>query len=371
MFRHKRPPVGATPGTLVRREEARAPKIHVLHYSADGVAEYDIHSLADLRELQDRAGANRFWQQLQEPKSVTWIDVQGLGDEALLRALAESFKLHSLTIADIINLGQRPKLEEHDEYLLVIAEMAHPTLESGTLDLEQVSVVIGRNYVITFQEHYGDIFDPIRLRIRESKGSIRKSGSDYLGYALIDAVVDGYFPVLEQIGEHFEELEERVLFSPVPATLQAVYQGKRELLRLRRAVWPLREALVAMSREGTPHVKKPTKVYLRDTYDHIIQVIDILESYREIAGSFTDIYLSSVSNKTNEVMKVLTMMATIFIPLSFIAGVYGMNFEYMPELKYRWAYPALWVIIITIAGGLLLYFRRMGWLGSPESSGEE
>jgi magnesium transporter len=234
------------------------------------------------------------------------------------------------------------------------------------VETEQVSIFLGPGFVITFQEHPGDCFDPIRDRIRKGKGQIRRQGADYLMYGILDAVIDGYFPFLEQLGEVVESLEDEVVEKPTRQTLNRVHEIKRDLLNIRRSVWPLREAINALIREESELVGETTRVYLRDCYDHAIQVLDVIETYRELAGGLMDVYLSSVSNKMNEVMKVLTIIATIFIPLTFMAGIYGMNFEAMPELKWRWSYPVLWCLMVAIAAVMLILFRRKGWLGGTE-----
>jgi len=354
MFKKNRPPVGARPGTLVAHEDALEPKITVIDYTHNTLEEAPL----EVRELEK---LERF----KSTKSVTWIDVQGLSDIELLERLGQMFGIHALALEDVVNIPQRPKAEDFDESLLIITHMiTAPTLPH--INAEQLSIFIGPNYVITFQERYGDILERVRTRIRQGKGPIRKSGADYLGYALLDAVVDGYFPLLEGLGEYLEGLEERVISKPTEHTLKEIYEVRRELLKLRRLIFPQREILSTLIRDGSSLIKKSTYVYFRDCYDHAVQVIDVLETFREICGGLMDVYLSGISNKMNEVMKVLTIIATIFIPLSFLAGIYGMNFEYMPELKQDWAYPVFWITIITLGGGMLLYFKRLGWLGSPD-----
>jgi magnesium transporter len=278
--------------------------------------------------------------------------------------------MHRLTLADIVNVPQRPKVEEHESYLFVLTVMASIT-SAMKLGVEQMGLILGDGYLLTFQHDYGDVFDPVRERIRDGRGPIRRSGSDYLAYALLDAVVDGYFPVLEQIGEELEELENEVVNNPDESILKRIYQAKREMLGLRRAVWPQRESISSLTRDEHPFISKTVRVYFRDTYDHVAQVIDIIETYRELAGSFMDIYLSSLSNRMNEVMKVLTLFATVFMPLSFLAGIYGMNFEYMPELKLRWAYPMFWIFILSIAIAMLTFFVKRGWIDLSSSGGKQ
>lgn len=363
MFNRSYAPVGSRPGTLVISEDSAEPQLSVFHYNLDTLEEFEV-SNDDLLSCAEQF--QRFTSLIEETASVTWLDVQGLGREDVLRRVAKLFDLHALTIADVVNVPQRPKTEAHENYIVNIGSMARFD-DEGEVDLEQLSVVWGKNFVITFQERHGDILDPVRERIRLGKGPIRKSNSDYLAYAIIDTTVDAFFPIFEQIGERLETLEDKIVYEPSHEALQEVYHTKRELLQLRRSIWPQREAISSLTREEMPFVDKSTRVFFRDTYDHLVQIIDVLETYRELAASFMDVYLSSLSNRMNEVMKVLTIMGSIFIPLSFVAGVFGMNFEYMPELKLRWAYPAFWVFIIATASGMLLYFRKKGWIGTPKN----
>ncbi|HUU96435.1 MAG TPA: magnesium/cobalt transporter CorA [Phycisphaerae bacterium] len=350
MFRKRHPAVGARPGTLVIDSHAQKPTIRVIEYTPDRVQEREVTDVEQLREsLQDGA--------------VTWIDVQGLGDEKILRSLGEIFGLHPLALEDVVNVPQRPKIEPYDQHLLCVTRMA-TLCDTHAIETEQISLLIGRSYLVTFQERHGDVLDPVRARIRQGKGLIRKAGPDYLGYAIIDAVIDGYYPIMEAFGEHLESLEDEIVADPRPAILQAVHHVKRELLAIRRAIWPQREAVNALIRDDSPFVTDAVRVYLRDCYDHCVQIMDVVETYRELAGGLMDVYLSSVGNRQNEVMKVLTIMASIFIPLTFMAGVYGMNFENMPELHAAWGYPMLLAAMIAVAVALLIYFRHKGWFGT-------
>jgi magnesium transporter len=333
------------------------PVIRVIQYGAGALKEQEITEVERLRHsLTD--------------DTVTWIDVQGFGDEAVLRGIADLFSIHPLAIEDVVNVPQRPKAETYDEHQLVITRMS---IMPAPLDLEteQVSLFVGKNYVITFQERYGDVLDPVRARIRRGGWTIRKHGPDYLAYAIIDAIIDGYYPILEMLGDYLESLEERALSTPTPETLRAVHSVKQDLLALRRIIWPHREAINELIRDDTPMVSEPVRVYLRDCYDHCVQIIDVLESYRDIAGGLMEVYLSSVANRQNDVMKVLTIMATIFIPLTFMAGLYGMNFENMPELHWPWAYPVLLAAMVLTAMGMVVVFRRKGWIGSSQSEPHE
>ena len=357
MFRKKHPTAGARPGTLVINHESPSPVIRVMEYTPEGVNEHEIVEVEDLRRF------------LQGDANV-WVDVQGFGDETVIRAIGELFGLHPLALEDVVNVPQRPKAESYDKYLLWITRMAM-MVDQRTLQTEQVSMVLGANYLLTFQEKYGDVLDPVRERIRQGKGPIRKSGHDYLAYAVIDAVIDGYYPILETFGETLEDFENEIVHNPESSLLQEIHHIKREMLAIRRAVWPQREALNKLIRDECEFITENVRTYLRDVYDHCIQIIDVVETYRELAGGLMDVYLSSVANRQNEVMKVLTIMASIFIPLTFMAGVYGMNFENMPELHSTWGYPLLLATMLVVGGGMTLYFRRKGWLGGLRDRPEE
>jgi magnesium transporter len=293
---------------------------------------------------------------------VTWIDVDGIHQIDILEQFGECLNVHPLVLEDVLNTEQRPKLDDYGEYLFVVLKMFRYDDQSGEMEAEQISLVLGANFVVSLQEKPGDIFDPIRERIRDGKGRIRKMEADYLAYALIDTIVDHYFVVLEQIGEKIEFLEEELITNPTPETLQTIHNLKRDLIFLRKSVWPLREVIGSLERGESSLIGESINVYLRDVYDHTIQVIDTMETFRDMISSMLDIYLSSISNRMNEVMKVLTIIATIFIPLTLIAGIYGMNFKYMPELEWPWGYPTAWVIMLGIAAVMLVYFRRKKWL---------
>ena len=316
---------------------APEPRIDIIDYTPSDLIRLDDVAVLDIERF------------LQTP-SVTWIDVQGLGNERILLDIADLFGLHPLVIADVVNVPQRPKFEAYDTFGLMIVRM--PRLQAGkNFEPEQISVIVGDTYVLTFQEQYGDVFDVVRDRIAQGKGPIRRSGPDYLAYALIDTIIDSYYPLLETFGERLEQLEGDVLSDPSAEHIAEVHEVKRELISVRRAVWPQREAVNAFMRWEDDRLTDSVVVYLRDCYDHCVQVMDVVESYREMAGGLLDVYMSSVSNRMNEVMKVLTMMASVFIPLTFIAGVYGMNFQFMPELHQRYAYPLVIVLMAVIAAG--------------------
>jgi magnesium transporter len=279
-----------------------------------------------------------------------------------MEKLGECYGFHPLVLEDILNTDQRPKMEDYGDYLYIVLRMLSYNDKSTQIETEQVSLILGPNFLFSFQENQGDVFDPVRERIRTGKGRIRKMGADYLAYALLDLIVDNYFMIMEKLGETIEFLEEKLVAQPVPETLQTIHQLKRELIFLRKAVWPLREVIGGLQRGELTLIKEATRVYLRDVYDHTIQVIDTIETFRDMISGMLDIYLSSVSNRLNSVMKVLTIIATIFMPLTFLAGIYGMNFKYFPELEWRWSYPVFWLVSLLISVSMLLYFKKKNWL---------
>jgi magnesium transporter len=348
-FDKRTPPPGARPGAMVIPEGARPPRIHVIDYSRDAVGESDVTDVASLAPYRTSP-------------TVTWIDVQGIGDESVLRKIGEIFGIHPLALADVVNVPQRPKVEVYGEHILFIARCVSLG-ERDAVAMEQITFILGPRYLVSFQEFYGDDFDPIRARVRSDAGLMRTLGADYLLYALLDALIDGYYPVLEGIGEAIDDLEEEVVAQPTPRTLERIHRVRRSLLLLRRAIWPQRDAIAALNREENPLVAAPVHVYLRDCADHTVQILDAVETYRELAVGLMEIYLSMVSNRLNEVMKVLTVMSSVFIPLTFVVGIYGMNFRHMPELDWPWAYPILWAVMGAAALGMVVYFRRRGWIG--------
>jgi len=291
-----------------------------------------------------------------------WVNLTGIHDIALVEQVGSAVGLDALALEDLLNTEHRPKVEVFDDSLLVILKMLAFDRELDIMVSEQVSISLGKNCVVSFQERPWDLFDGVRDRLQTTRGRMRHRGPDYLAYALIDAVVDGYFVVLEQFSERLADLEEDLAGRPARTTLQRIHQFKRDLVVLRKAVWPLREVVAALERDGAELIEERTAPFLRDLYDHVIQVIETVETLRDSVSGLLDLYLSSVSQRTNEIMKVLTVMATIFIPLTFLAGVYGMNFRYMPELEWRWSYPLLWLFMILSAGGMLIVFRRKKWL---------
>ncbi|MDM9385304.1 magnesium/cobalt transporter CorA [Chlorogloeopsis sp. ULAP01] len=334
-------------------------------------------------ELIDYDQTNAIYKQVATPEecaayldteSVSWVDVSGLGSEDILQRLRTVFDLHPLVLEDVVNVPERPKVEDYEDQLVIIARMVMPKNKSNGFYSEQVSLVLGKHYLLTVQEEpERDCFEPVRSRIFKNKGIIRKQGSDYLAYTLLDAIIDGYFPVLEDYGEHIEDLEEEVIVRPTHRTLLKIYKVRRELLQLRRAIWPQRNAIHSLIQDGNKLISDEVRIYLRDCYDHAVQVMDMVETYRELASGLMDVYLSAVSNRMNEIMKLLTVISSIFIPLTFIAGIYGMNFNTekspynMPELNWYWGYPLCLGLMAVIAGILLFFFWQRGWLGNTSS----
>ena len=352
LFRNSAKKVGLPPGTLVHvgQRKADAIAITTIEYDETQLWQGEPVDLGRVAVPKDRP-------------TVTWISVGGLHDVDAVGTLGERFGLHPLVVEDILNTGQRPKVEDYGEYIFVaLRSFYHLDEDSGEPEVEQICLVLGPNYVLSFQERAGDEFDPVRDRIRSSKGRIRGAGADYLAYALIDLLVDQYFVVLERFGDRIESLEEELIAEPATETLHAIYHLKREMALLRKSVWPLREVIGTLERSESPLMDASTGLYLRDAYDHTIQVIDAVETFRDMLSGMLDIYLSSVSNRMNEVMKVLTVISTVFIPLTFVVGLYGMNFRYMPELEWPWGYPMVWIAMLVIALLMVVYMRRKRWL---------
>jgi magnesium transporter len=294
--------------------------------------------------------------------TVTWINVRGPSGPDLLDRLGDLFELHPLTIEDIRNTDQRPKLEDLVDYVYIAVKVFDYHKESDKVETEQISIVIARNVVLSFEEDSDRFFEPIREKLRKYKGRIRKMGTDYLAYRLLDAVVDSYFLVLEKLGEKLEALEDDVVTDPNPRVLRAIHALRIEMTLLYRSVWPLREVVGALTRDEFPVITRATGTYFRDVYDHAIQIIETMEMDRDMISGMLEIYVSSISNRMNEIMKVLTVIATFFIPMTFFAGVYGMNFKYFPELEWRWGYAAFWIFVVAMAAFMLFYFRRRKWL---------
>jgi magnesium transporter len=341
---------GLPPGTPVytgdKKEEPV--RITVIDYDEDRFEEREIAGVEGCCELKDTS-------------SVSWINVDGIHDVALIDSFKESFGLHPLVIEDIVHTGQRPKIEDYGDYIYIVFTMLTYDDELKEIKGEQVSLILSENFVLSFQERPGDIFDLIRERLRNAKGRIRKMGADYLAYALVDAVVDQYFVILEKVGERIEELEESLTRNTKPETMQEIHRLKREMIYLRKSIWPLRESISGLEKSESALINKATLKYLRDVYDHTIQIIDTVETFRDMLSGMHDTYLTNISNRMNEIMKVLTIIATIFIPMTFIAGIYGMNFKFMPELVWRWGYLAVWVVLVSVALIMVVYFKRKKW----------
>jgi magnesium transporter len=343
--------IGMAPGKMVfigdrKKEKAR---INIINYENTVLNELDDASVNQCRDFAKGPG-------------VTWINVNGIHDIRLIQALGECFKLHPLTLEDIVNTSQRIKIEEFPNYIFIVLKMITFNEAANEVEFEHVSLILGENFVISFQEDEGDVFDGVRDRIRSAKGRSRSMKSDYLAYTLMDAVVDHYFLAVERIGDRIEDIDDQILAEPKPEYIKEIHQLKRDILSLRKSVWPLREEIGAIEKSESAMIHPETKVYWRDLYDHTIQIIELVETFRDILGGMHDTYLSSMSNRMNEIMKMLTIIATIFIPLTFIVGVYGMNFEYMPELKWRFGYYMIWGIMLIVGIGLLVYFKRRKWI---------
>ena len=348
--------LGTPPGTVIIHPEAASSAIRILAYGPTELLEENVVDVRRVREYMNKL-------------PVTWVDVEGLGDAETIHALGELFGVHRLALEDIVTIHQRPKVEQYGEQLFIVARAVY--LEEQ-LDTEQINLFVGQNFVLTFQEgRPGDCLEAIRERIRKKGGRIREVGHDYLAYALLDAIVDSYFPVLEEYGERLETLEDEIFQPPRGDAVARIHNVKRDLLTLRRAMWPQRETFNALLRGEAPVMTAETRLYMRDCYDHSVQILDLLETYRELGSDLIDIYLSMVGNRTNEIMRVLTVISVIFMPLTFIAGVYGMNFDTeksswnMPELKWYWGYPFALFLMLMVAVGQLVFFRRRGWLGPP------
>lgn len=348
----RRTPPGSAPGTFEVDPQAPPPVITVIAYSPHDLVEETIDNPRSITNLLGK-------------RPVTWINVDGLGDAETIRVLGEIFELHPLVLEDLVHTHQRPKFEEHDARAFIITRM--PQLEE-MLRIEQVSVFLGADFVLTLQERPGDCFEPVRKRLRSQRGLVRRQGADYLAYALLDAVIDSYFPVLEAYGQRLDDLEAEILTNPGPPTVARIQQTKHELQALRRTIWPQRDTLNVLIRDTSPLISDETRVFLRDCYDHSIHIMELVETYHEVAAGLIEFYMSSVGHRMNEIMKVLTVIATIFIPLTFIAGIYGMNFNpaaspwNMPELNWYLGYPFALGLMVVLVLGMLFYFRRRRWI---------
>lgn len=343
--------IGLAPGSVVHighRLETDV-KIKLLEFSKDQLIEQECINPKD-------------WLPFKNKQTVKWFRVSGLHDVELIEELGRRFDIHPLVLEDIVNTHQRPKIEEYDNLIYIVFRIINFDSETITFQNDQLSILIGSNYILTFEEKESDLFQPIVQRIKNSHGKFRTQGADFLSYSIIDLIVDHYFLIEDSLTEIVELLEDELLLSPQPEMLNKIQKLKRGMIFLRRSVSPLREVLAALLRSESSLISESTKIYIRDVYDHAIRVIEGLDSFRDLTAGLLEIYLSSISNKMNEVMKILTVFASIFIPLTFFAGVYGMNFEFMPELKWRWAYPLFWIITIVTSVSLLIYFRRKKWI---------
>lgn len=346
---------GAAPGAFKVDPQAPQPVISVLAYGPDRQTEAEDVQPDELRGYLEK------W-------PITWVNVDGLGNADVLKEVAKVFNIHPLALEDVVHVHQRAKVDHYrDHHYLVTHE-----LELGeTIQVDQLSLFLGKKFVVTFQQRGGDCLDPVRERVRLDGSQLRQMGTDYLAYSILDAVVDNYFPALEKLGERLEELEERIVERPSRHVLQSLLAIKRELLALRRVAWPQRDALNVLIRDPIELITDETRIYLRDCYDHLVQIIDLVETYRELGSDLVELQLSSASNRMNEVMQFLTIISTLFIPLTFIVGVYGMNFDTraspwnMPELKWPYGYPLVWGVMLTIVAGMFAFFYRRGWLSGP------
>ena len=341
---------GMPPGTVMYTGERKVSRVTIdrFDYNAEDYRELEVRRLGDFLKTEEGR--------------ITWININGLHDTNIIEDISNMYGIHPLTQEDIVNTDQRPKVDDMQDYMFISVDMIDYNMGDAEMLSEQVSIVLGKNFVITFQEREGDLFDSIRNRIRKNAGRVRKKGSDYLAYCLVDVIVDHYFMVLERIGDEIEDIELLLVEDMEQVTLQRLHVMKRNLIFLRKSLWPLREVAAQLERTDSRHITADTRMFLRDVTDHTLQVIDTLETYRDMVSGLFDIYMTMASNRMNEVMKVLTIIATIFIPLTFIAGVYGMNFKYMPELEWKWGYPASVAIMVLVAIVMLYYFKKKRWL---------
>ncbi len=351
MIKHRSKKAGLSPGSIVYvgKEAGTAISLSMIDYDDENCRETRLKKIEDFFPSIDS-------------KTIKWINIDGIHDTSIIEKMGERFNIHSLILEDILNTYQRPKIEFFDDYIVIIIKMISFDSSTDNVESEQISIIGGANYVATFQEKQGDVFDPLRERIRSHKGIIRSSRPEFLCYSLLDAIIDNYFIVLENIGEKIEILEEELMDNADSATLNRIYKLKREILSLRKYIWPVREIIKKIDNMESFYFTTHTKSYFRDLYDHTIQVIDSVETFRDMISGMLDLYLSSISHRMNQVMKVLTIIATIFIPLTFIAGIYGMNFEYMPELKWPFGYFGILGIMALTALVMVLYFKKKEWL---------
>jgi len=350
-FQFNKRKITEPPGTLIYVGEERAEKVGITVFTYDET-NYEERVIDDLDEIVIE----------KEKPTITWINIDGIHNNKIIETIGNKFDIHPLILEDIMNSEQRIKAEDLENSIFLVLKMIYYRPNTKNIAIEQISIIFGSNFVISFQECPGDIFDPIRDRIRTGKGRLRKAGADFLAYSLIDTIVDNYFIILESFGDRIEDIENDLITNPVPETLQIIQTLKREIIILRKSILPLREVINNLERTESELINKSTMIYLRDVYDHIVNVIDTEELFRDIISGNLDIYLSSLSRKMNEIMKVLTIIATIFIPLTFISGVYGMNFLYMPELNWSWGYPLILLLMCGVGILMLIYFWRRKWM---------
>ena len=344
--------IGMPAGTLLHVGEKKADqtRISVMRFGPDHLQEHT-HAAFDPEAVSP------------DPSGMVWVNMDGLHDVKTVEAVGSHFKIHPLVLEDVLNTGQRPKAEEYDGYLFAVLKMLWRDQNTGAIFSEQVSLIWGESFLVSFQELPQDVFDAVRERIRKGKGRLRHSGPDYLAYALMDAIVDQYFPVLDQFSQRVEEVEAGLSDpDPDPWFLTRIHELRREVLFIRRQIWPVREIVSTAAKAAEPLMTHDTGIFMRDVLDHAMQAVDTVEILRETTVSLQDLYLSLAGQRVNEIMKILTVMASVFIPLTFIVGVYGMNFKFMPELSWPWGYPAIWLLMAAVAGGLLVYFKRKNWL---------
>jgi len=351
-FKKRSKSAGLTPGTLVHIGERlmEKPKISIIDYSPSELEEKTVESIEECYAYQEK------------PTTITWINIDGIHQADIIEQIGHFFQIHPLTLESIMNTDQRPKIEYFPNYIYISLKMIYWDETGHEVAIEHISLILTDHTVLSFQEREGDVFNSVRERIKNKTGKIRKSGADYLIYTLLDSIVDQYFLILEKLGDKTESLEDALMNQPSPKNLRVIHQAKRNLIFLRNAVWPLREVINKLEKDESKLIQKNTKLFLRDVYDHTIQVIETVEALRDMVAGLLDIYLSSVSNKMNEVMKLLTIIATIFIPLTFLAGIYGMNFHYMPELSWKWAYPVTLLVMFLIGLGMYFFFKKKKWL---------
>ncbi len=350
-FRKRSSKTGLPPGSpvYVGDKIPKGTRIRVIDYDEDKFEQKEVNHIKDILKYKDS-------------NTITWINFDGIHNPELMEMVGREFGLHPLVVEDILNTDQRAKIDDYDDYIYLVLRMFYNIRGIEEIHSEQISIIIGKKFVLSFQESEGDIFDILRDRLKYNKGKVRKMGSDYLAYCLVDLIVDNYFSIVEKIGEDVESIEDMLAEDPDPDTLQRIHGIKQRMIFLRKSVWPLREAVSKFQRFENNLLSQETKLYMRDVYDHTIQIIDAIESYRDTTSSMIDIYLSSISYKMNEIMKVLTIISTIFIPLTFIAGVYGTNFHYFPEITWKYGYFGMWGVMAVIAVFMLYYFRKKKWI---------